>query len=285
MKRLRIHGVMLNCRIIEPPERSPASLLLHGLNANMAFWHPALLSSLRQQRRLVLQDLRGHGYSGMPSTGYTPANLAVDACVEARADLVAHSFGSNVALQLARLHPDRVRTLTLLDARVRLVQPYLRIGDWARFERWRKNFEDAGIRIDPDWEFDHTLPLKMSGGDFAEASRLLAADGFFPPSSGTRTAARYRKLISETSAGEEFLDKAGLTLDSLRAMTTPTLLVYGTHSPFLPTRDGLLREIPQCRCEMIEGGGHNFPFLMPGQTAEAIELFWASAQVEETMTP
>jgi pimeloyl-ACP methyl ester carboxylesterase len=282
MRRLQIRDVRLNCRVVEADCPAVPALFLHGLNANMAFWHPRLLTHLRQDRRLILQDLRGHGYSEMPPSGYTPANLAddaaaiLDACMADRAEIVAHSFGSNIALQLLRRHPDRVRSVTLLDARTRLLQPRLRLGDWCLFERWRRNFEAAGIRIDPDWEFDHTLSLKFPAEGLAEACRNLGADGFFVPRLGARAMDKYRKLITGTRAHEEFLDLTGLTVEGLRAIRTPTLLVYGSQSPFLPTRDGLLREIPGCRCEMLEGGGHNFPFMMPDRTAQAIRAFWAA---------
>src|SRR5574341_242998 len=160
-------SVRLNCRSAGEPESGLPSLFIHGLNTNLAFWHEELLSGLAPGRRLLLYDQRGHGYSDLAPSGYTSADLAGDALavldahgVEC-ADLVAHSFGTTVALQLARLHPERLRTLVLLDGRARLFQPEMKLGEWRQFERWRRHFTAAGIHLSPDLELDFTLPLQF----------------------------------------------------------------------------------------------------------------------------
>ncbi|MGH8549673.1 MAG: alpha/beta fold hydrolase [Methylococcales bacterium] len=262
-------------------------LLIHGLNTNMAFWHPLLVGILGRNRRLAMYDQRGHGYSDLPPTGYTTRDLACDALsvldayrIE-RADIIAHSFGSGVALQLARLHPERVRSIVILDGRIRLLQPQLKLEEWPDFDRWRSHLDAVGIPLRSDLDLDFTLPLYLQGGDLSEAGPRLEADGFVVPGSGSRATAKYRRLIGETSAADDFKSNAGLTLQSLRDLCCPVLALYGSRSPFLPTLDGLERELPDCRSELLEIGGHNFPIKFPRQTASVICRFLETISLDE----
>ncbi len=87
------------------------------------------LGGLSAHRRLVLLDLRGSGLSALPED---PASYRCDrqvADVEAlrehlglaRADVLAHSGGANLAMRYAARHPSRVGRLTLIAPGVRAV--------------------------------------------------------------------------------------------------------------------------------------------------------------------
>lgn len=69
-------------------------------------------------RTVILPDLTGHGVSPPLPPGadlFTLATDLLDTLGEEPTDLVGHSLGGRVALAAARLAPQRVRTLTLLD--------------------------------------------------------------------------------------------------------------------------------------------------------------------------
>jgi alpha/beta hydrolase family protein len=53
-------------------------VLLHGLGGNLAIWFLKLVEQLRRDFRFTACDLRGHGKSDMPPTGYTTDNMAED---------------------------------------------------------------------------------------------------------------------------------------------------------------------------------------------------------------
>jgi pimeloyl-ACP methyl ester carboxylesterase len=283
MRTIQNGSVKLNVREAGEVHGTP-TLFIHGLNTNLAFWHEDLLARLAGGRRLLLSDLRGHGYSDLAPSGYTSASLATDALAVldahgvATADVVAHSFGTTVALQLARLHPQRVRSLVLLDGRTRLFQADLKLGDWVQFETWRRHFTAAGIDLSPDLDLDFTLPLRLHGCDLSKVIPGLREDGFFVPATGSRAAEKYRRLLTETTASDDFRDLAGLDHQALASVRQPSLLVYGSLSPFLPTRDGLARVLPDCRSEVIDGGGHNFLFMRPQETAAVIRSFWTAGR-------
>lgn len=292
MQQISANGVRFSCRFAGDASAGRAALLIHGLNANLAFWRPELVRALGEDRRLLMYDLRGHGHSELAPIGYTSAEQAGDAQAlldaagfEDAIDVVAHSFGATVALQLARLHPERVRSLVLLDPRCRLFQPELRLGDWPSFARWRASLAEVGVHVDADTPADYRLPLVVPTEAIGAAAERLSACGFFSPSRGPRSASKYRQLLTETTAGEELADIQGLTIESLNQLNCPTQLVFGDDSMFLPSRDGMLDAIPHSRCQTLKGVGHNFPFLRPDETAQAITAFWHDLDRVATTVP
>ena len=258
-------------------------LLIHGLNANMAFWHPVLIRELVAGRFLMMYDQRGHGRSDMPASGYTPSELAHDAAAVldaygvADADVVAHSFGATVALQLARLFPERVRSLVLLDPRLRVFQPFLKLADWPEFDKWKASLGAAGERLNPDVALDFMLPLHFAEAALRQAGPGLVANGFAPIGGGRRGAARYRQLIADTTAAADYQNIDGLDLPSLNMVTCPVFAIYGPHSPFLETLAAIKRELPEWVARLLHEGGHNFPVRFPEHTAQCILEFLATA--------
>lgn len=288
------NGVVISYRTAGDDSVGTSALLIHGLGANMAYWHPLLVKRLGQLNRLVMFDLRGHGYSSQPARRYNSADMASDALAVldnlaiADCELVAHSFGVAVALQLLRMAPDRFHSLVVLDGRVRLLQPVQRLKDWQHFAKWWPHFEAAGVKIEEDQELDFSLLTLVAEERFAEARKSLEADGFFVPfglwNGGRRTAAKWRRLISETTAMDDFKQPAGLSIEALSRIRQPMFALYGEFSHCLPTRDGLLRAIPDCQCDTLPGVGHNFPLLKPEETADRIAAFWAACESSRNVT-
>jgi pimeloyl-ACP methyl ester carboxylesterase len=71
---------------------------------------------------VVALDQRGHGLSDKPDDGYDFATIVADDIAAAdalglggRFAVAGHSWGANVALELAARHPDRVTALLLVD--------------------------------------------------------------------------------------------------------------------------------------------------------------------------
>ena len=96
-------------------------LLLHGLASAARIWD-LVAPILARDRRVVALDQRGHGRSEKPDTGYDFATLVADDVAAAAAlglgeryAVAGHSWGANVALELAAAHPERVAALILVD--------------------------------------------------------------------------------------------------------------------------------------------------------------------------
>ena len=104
-------------------------VLIHGWTCDDTSWS-AQLPALSKKYRVLTLDLPGHGKSGMPKPGAFSMDLfarAVEAVrAEAKADrlvLVGHSMGGPVIRQYARLYPQRVAALVLVDGVVALGAP------------------------------------------------------------------------------------------------------------------------------------------------------------------
>lgn len=97
----------------------PPVVLLHGWIGSTADWD-LVVDGLARDRRVLAYDHRGHGAS--PHGGpYDFASLVgdlatwMDAHDIASAHVVGHSMGGVVAMKYALEHPERVRSLVLVD--------------------------------------------------------------------------------------------------------------------------------------------------------------------------
>lgn len=112
---LRLHYVDTGEK---PGQAEPPLLFLHGLMGQLGHFDYRL-ASLFPERRVILLDRPGYGYSQAgPSQGLkAQANLVADflaALKVSRPFVVGHSFGGAVALNLALDHPDSVSGLALI---------------------------------------------------------------------------------------------------------------------------------------------------------------------------
>ena len=95
-------------------------VLLHGLASNCRFWD-LVAPLLTHNFTVVALDQRGHGDSYKPDNGYDFATVADDLLgfLEAIGAewplIVGHSWGGNVALELASRHPSVPRGVCLVD--------------------------------------------------------------------------------------------------------------------------------------------------------------------------
>ncbi len=104
------------------------------------------MGTLARSFRVTAYDLRGHGYSEVPPSGYTSADQAgdtlaiMDALGIERAMLVGHSFGGVIAMHAAVLYPDRIEAVVLSDP----CFPALRhLEDVSRWGHWQNFREEA----------------------------------------------------------------------------------------------------------------------------------------------
>lgn len=110
---IRIHAYQLG--------DGPPLLLLHGLSANARTWGRSA-EALGKHRRVIAVDLRGHGHSDSPAPGYGESDFVADAAGVIRqlrvgpVDIIGHSLGGRIAMQLAGQNPEGVRRLVLEEA-------------------------------------------------------------------------------------------------------------------------------------------------------------------------
>jgi pimeloyl-ACP methyl ester carboxylesterase len=95
-------------------------LLLHGLADHALVWS-SLGDSLASNYHIIAPDLRGHGDSSKPATGYSSEEIIAD--LEALmsylgwrdAHILGHSWGGKLAAIWATKSPEKFRSLILVD--------------------------------------------------------------------------------------------------------------------------------------------------------------------------
>lgn len=142
-------------------------LALHGLTGHGKRWKPLATRHL-SEIAVAAPDLIGHGRSSWDAPWTIEDNVAALAeLLEQHADspvvIVAHSFGSALALHLAAAHPDRVAALVLLDPAVGLD------GGWMR------EIADAMLGS-PDYSDPAEARAAKTNGSWAEVDPAVVDD-------------------------------------------------------------------------------------------------------------
>jgi pimeloyl-ACP methyl ester carboxylesterase len=233
-------------------------VLVHAVTSNLAVWvFAGLVDALAADFRVTAYDLRGHGFSDRPPTGYTSAVMAEDlrqlhaALGLGPALLVGHSFGGVTALHAAALHPEMVAGVILSDSffpGLRHVEPnYGKPSIWTDL---RETFAKVGI--DLPGAVDFTRLFRAAADLTPEQSKMLEeAVGPFG-----RGWLRQLAPLAETTCGDEAMTEAGLTADVIRAVRVPVAALYDEFSPFLATCRWLAANLPACTAEIIPAAKH-----------------------------
>lgn len=233
-------------------------VLLHAVTSNQAIWlFSGLTDALGADYRVTTFDLRGHGQSERPQTGYTSADMAADfAALHAAlglrpAALVGHSFGGVTAVHAAALFPDRVRGVILSDSffpALRQIEP--NFGKMALWTEVREKFALVGVTLGETVDFA-SLFRECAALDAERLSALEAIYGTFG-----RGWVRQLPRFAETTCGTDVMEVAGLTEDLIAGVKQPVAALYDEFSPFLATCRWLEANLPDCAAEIIPGAKH-----------------------------
>src|SRR4051794_24693572 len=138
----------------------PDVVLVHGITGNLAVWHLHLVPALADRYRLLTYDLRGHGLSSTPPTGYGPDDMAedlrllLDALEIERPVAVGHSYGADVALYLAAREPERLAEVIAIEAALPAMEGVRDHAQWVGWTYWVEALERAGLEVPPDKRSD-----------------------------------------------------------------------------------------------------------------------------------
>src|SRR5437764_249523 len=111
-------------------------VMVHGLTGNLAVWHLHIVPALCDHFEILTYDLRGHGYSDTPPSGYTPDAMArdllelLDALGIEQPVIAGHSYGADIALYFAAAYPERVREVVAIEAALPALEESRRHAGW-----------------------------------------------------------------------------------------------------------------------------------------------------------
>ncbi len=279
MPKVPTNGIHLHCLQVGT---GPDVLLLHGLGGNLAVWFLHLVDQMRGSFRLTACDLRGHGKSDMPPTGYTTADMAQDLAglMEAlempRAHVIGHSFGADIALHLAILHPEKVDRLVLLEPGIAALLQHRKTEKWVGWDYWVGKLAEFGIHVPPEKKYDIDYLLRQT---------VHIPIHFGPAKGRPRNPKPLLDLLDTTTIVRDYEDVAGMTLDKIDKIEHPALVVYGMNSHFLVTFDYLKEHLPRCRTVLIPDGEHYGPLEQPDLHADHLTRFLLSEDALGLLSP
>ncbi len=259
-------------------DSGPAVVLIHGHSVDLRLWDEQVPALSAAGYRVVRYDVRGHGRSMAPPTGYTWENyssdlgdlldrlnverpaaesLALDA-----AHIVGLSMGGGIALQFALDFPARVLSLTLIDSTLPgftysddfsqriegLVAAVRAEGPRAAFERlWLTGPLFDGLRRFPDrFQRLREMVLAYPAADYHEGAQPA---GYAPT-----------------------------VVDRLHEITAPVLVVVGENDvpDFRLVADLLAENLPSARKLVLPDCGHVPPLEQPDAFNAALIAFLGS---------
>jgi pimeloyl-ACP methyl ester carboxylesterase len=104
--------------------RQAPLVLVHGLASNAMLWEGTALELAKLGHMVMAIDLRGHGLSDKPDSGYDMGSVAddlagllrlIDERGFHRPVIGGQSWGGNVVIELAHTHPELVRGVCAVD--------------------------------------------------------------------------------------------------------------------------------------------------------------------------
>jgi pimeloyl-ACP methyl ester carboxylesterase len=224
----------------------PPLLLLHGFTGSRVDWAD-VVDDLAGDRRVIAYDQRGHGDStnAGEAAAYTFDHLVADltAVVDERVpgpfDLLGHSMGGIVAMRYAIAHPDRLRSLILMDT------------------------AGAPAGAIPQTWVDNVVATARAQGMGAVAEMMVGfLDRQDPP---PRAEVRERILHKLTNmdayafaALSAELNAYPSVLDDLSRLRMPVTILVGENDTGLRAgADALAATIPGAELIIIKGAGHS----------------------------
>ncbi len=222
-----------------PDEDAPVVVFVHGLVMdNLSSFYYTLAGPVAAAGcRSVLYDLRGHGRSERPPSGYGAADAVSDlfAVLDALdlrrpVFLVANSFGGTIALNAALARPERVAGLVMIES----YGPAERGGEWT--EDMLNTLSKSALVL----EYERLADQMFAIGWRQRGKQAVICDA----------------LINGTTLLDDLAAVEPIRPAELADVACPVLAVYGEHSDILPAGELLARYVPRCTLRVLPGIGH-----------------------------
>lgn len=265
MSEVLANGVRFHVQHLNPvpaEERTaPPVVFLHGLGMdNMAsFYYTVAGAVAKTGAETVLYDLRGHGSSERPRTGYAMEDSIADLNglltaigIGGPVHLVGNSYGGTIALDFAAVHPDRVASMVLIEA-------HFNVEGWS--EQIAAERQRVAAVVEEMGEENLQAWVRRFGRKVVKMMDALS------------------DLANHTSFYPDLTRSRPIPTEALRALTCPIRAVYGERSDVPDYRRQLNDLLPHASLTVVEGAGHSVLMDATPQVREIVLEWLASPEV------
>ncbi|MCK8680618.1 alpha/beta fold hydrolase [Streptomyces lichenis] len=280
MVMVRAGGLLHHVARLGPedaPGAPPVAVFLHGafIDTLASFYFTLAPAFAAHGWDTVMYDLRGHGRSERPPSGYRVEDFTadLDALLDALGltepvHLVGNSFGATLAFDFAVHHPDRVASLTAVEG-------------CPAGSGWAEAMAGALHRA------TETLPEDQALAWFTEQYGTVSSTRTGDPVHDARIARLGRnagRLIRATTITRDIPRSRRPTADQLAALSCPVLLVNGEHGLVATESAHLTAVLPHCRRVIVPGHKHSVLVEAPTEVT-ALTLDWLDEHTHTHPTP
>lgn len=239
MATIEARGLRFHVQQLGEDNPGPTMVFVHGLVMdNLSSFYYTLAAPLaRRGVRTVLFDLRGHGLSARPQTGYSPRESALDLVaildslgITEPVYLLGNSYGGIVSMHTAAQAADRVAGVVVVEAACA----------GASGEQWVEDIVNTLSVAALGLEFDRTQEQLSRLGQRKVAKLAGNADA----------------LLNGTTLIDDLVRGALPAESDLGHVQCPVLGVFGAESELAGAGQDLARLVAHCEVHVIAGLGH-----------------------------
>ncbi len=237
MAKVSANGTSFNVQRIGKGGRTV--VFVHGLVMdNLSSWYFTVANKVAKDADVILYDLRGHGRSARPETGYRVEDMVADLAalldalgVDHPVALVGNSYGGLLAVAFAVAHPERVDGIALVDT-------HYSADGWTD--------QMAG-----------TLELEGEARDRKIAESFKDWLGRHSHRKTTKLAKTAEALVYGTTLVKDIRASRALSDADLATIACPVLAIYGEDSDALSRGKHLEKTLPNCELRIWPGCTHS----------------------------
>ncbi len=259
------NGIQISFDDTEFGSNKTPLVFLHGHGFNRSMWDYQK-QVLRGSHRIITYDLRGHGRSEKPATGYGLEEeikdlkdlLAVEKAPKAH--LIGLSRGARIALAFAAAHPNSAASVISMGA----------------------GYDIA--RVAPEFAEQNAQTVATIRSEGLRAAKAYRQElPIFAPAMEKEDVAARMDQLTLSYTGAHWLDEnppEDVSLaDIVSSITAPTLIMVGERDlpGFQTCADELAEKIPEAEKRVVPDVGHMMNLEAPDSMTETIAAFVAKA--------